>query len=95
MTRYKALQEAAEPLVELAKKEADVGDLDSLRNFLDENLVRAISAKYLNNGDAARSQRLQEAMMQEYRSGQTLETRLLRAAQRLREERTSRWASIT
>jgi hypothetical protein len=71
--RYKALQGPAEPLFELAKKQPDVGDLDSLQNFLDENLVRAISLKYLNNGDAARGQRLQEAMMREYRSGYTLE----------------------
>jgi hypothetical protein len=71
--RYKALQEPAEPLYELAKKQPGVGDLDSLQNFLDENLVRAISLKYLDNGDPARSRHLQETMMQEYRSGYTLE----------------------
>jgi hypothetical protein len=42
-------------------------------NFLDENLVKAISLKYLDNGDRARSRHLQERMMQEYRSGYTLE----------------------
>jgi hypothetical protein len=71
--RYKALQEPAEPLFELAKKHPDVGDVANLQNFLDENLVRAISLKYRDNGDPARSQRLQEAMMEEYRSGYTLE----------------------
>jgi len=71
--RYKALQEPAEPLYELAKKQPGVGDLSSLQNFLDENLVRAISLKYLNNGDPARSLHLQETMMQEYMSGYTLE----------------------
>ncbi|MFZ0798735.1 MAG: hypothetical protein WCA13_17840 [Terriglobales bacterium] len=72
-SRYKALQEPAEPLFELAKKQPDVGDVANLQNFLDENLVRAISLKYRDNGDPARSKRLQEAMMQEYRSGYTLE----------------------
>ncbi len=71
--QYKALQEPAEPLFELAKKQPDVGDVANLQNFLDENLVRAISLKYRENGDPARNQRLQEAMMQEYRSGYTLE----------------------
>jgi hypothetical protein len=71
--RYKALQQPAEPLFELAKKQPDVGDVANLQNFLDENLVRAISLKYRDNGDPARSQRLQETMMEEYRSGYTLE----------------------
>ena len=71
--RYKALQHPAEPLFELAKKQPDVGDVANLQNFLDENLVRAISLKYRDNGDPARRQRLQEAMMEEYRSGYTLE----------------------
>lgn len=71
--RYKALQEPAAPLFELAKKQPDVGDIANLQNFLDENLVRAISLKYRDNGDAKLSQRLQEAMMQEYRSGYRLE----------------------
>jgi len=71
--RYEALQQPAEPLFELAKKQPDVGDVANLQNFLDENLVRAISLKYRDNGDPARSQRLQETMMEEYRSGYTLE----------------------
>jgi hypothetical protein len=71
--RYKALQEPAAPLFELAKKRPDVGDVANLQNFLDENLVRAISLKYLDNGDPARSRHLLETMMQEYRSGYTLE----------------------
>jgi hypothetical protein len=71
--RYKALQEPAVPLFELAKKQPDVGDVANLQNFLDENLVRAISLKYRDNEDPSRSKRLHEAMMQEYRSGYTLE----------------------
>ncbi len=71
--RYKALQEPGEPLFELAKRQPDVGDVANLQNFLDENLVRAIALRYLNNGNPARSQHLQEVMMQEYRSGYTLE----------------------
>jgi hypothetical protein len=71
--RYKALQEPAEPLFELAKKQPNVGDVANLQNFLDENLVRAISLKYRDNGDSARSQHLQETMMQEYWEGYTLE----------------------
>ena len=71
--RYKALHEPAAPLFELAKKQPDVGDVANLQNFLDENLVRAISLKYLDNGDPARSRHLLETMMQEYRSGYTLE----------------------
>ena len=70
--RNKALQEPAEPLFELAKKQPDVGDVNNLQNFLDENLVRAICLRYLNNGDPARAQRLQQAMMQQYRSGYPL-----------------------
>ena len=70
--RYTALQEPAEPLFELAKKQPDVGDVANLQNFLDENLVRAICLKYLDNGDPARSRHLLETMMQEYRSGYTL-----------------------
>jgi len=69
--RYEALQEPAEPLFELAKNQPDVGDVANL-NFLDD-LVPAISLKYRDNGDPARSQRLQETMMKEYRSGYTLE----------------------
>jgi hypothetical protein len=71
--RYKTLQEPAKPLFELAKKQPDVGDVANLQNFLDENLVRAISLKYLDNGDPVRSQRLQGTMMEEYRSGYTIE----------------------
>ena len=70
--RLKALQVPAQPLFEIAKKQPDVGDVANLQNFLDENLVRAICLRYLNNGDPARAQRLQQAMMQQYRTGYPL-----------------------
>jgi hypothetical protein len=71
--RYKVLQEPAEPLFELAKAQSGMEDLKSLQSFSDENLVQAISLKYLRNGDPARSQRLQDSMMKEYRAGYTIE----------------------
>jgi len=70
---YQALQAPAQPLFDLAKKQPEADDLKNLQNFLDENLVRAISLKYLDDADPARSQRLHEAMMREYRMGYTLE----------------------
>ena len=71
--QYKMLQEPARPLYDLAKTIPDIGDVESLQNFLDENLVRAIALKYLDNGEPERSRHLQEVMMQEYRSGYVLE----------------------
>jgi len=71
--QYKTLQEPAGPLYDLAKTIPDIGDVESLQNFLDENLVRAISLKYRDNGEPARSLHLHEMMMQEYRSGYVLE----------------------
>jgi hypothetical protein len=71
--QYKALQAPAQPIYEFAKTIKGVGDLDSLQNYLDENLVRAISLKYLDDGTPAKSQRLHNEMMNEYRSGYILE----------------------
>jgi len=71
--QYKTLQEPARPLYDLAKTIPDVGDIESLQNFLDENLVRAISLKYLDDGESVRSQHLRDRMTQEYRSGYVLE----------------------
>jgi hypothetical protein len=71
--QYKSLQDPAEPLFALAKTQPDTSDLKSLQSFLDENLVRAISLRYLDSGDPARTNHLQEALMKEYRSGYTLE----------------------
>ncbi len=51
----------------------NLADLDSLQNFLDENLVRAISLRYLDNGEPVRSWHLRDKMMLEYRSGCVLE----------------------
>jgi hypothetical protein len=70
---YKTLQDPARPLYDVAKAVLDIGDVDSLQNFLDENLVRAIALKYLDDGTPAQSAKLGEQMMQEYRSGYVLE----------------------
>jgi len=70
---YKTLQEHAGPLYDVARTIPGIGDVDSLQNFLDENLVRAISLKYLDDATPARSAKLREVMMQEYRSGYILE----------------------
>lgn len=58
---------------QFAKTIHGVGDLDSLQNCLDENLVRAISLKYLDDGTPTKSQRLHNEMMSEYHSGYILE----------------------
>jgi hypothetical protein len=71
--RYKALQQTAEPLFELAKAQRGMEDLTTLQGFLDENLVRAISLKYLDNGDPVHTRRLEDAMMKEYQAGYTME----------------------
>ena len=71
--RYRTLQQPAQPLYDLAKSRPEVADLKNLQNFFDENLVRAISLRYLNTGDPARAQRLQDAVIKEYRRGYTLE----------------------
>lgn len=71
--RYKTLQEPARSLYDVARTISGIGDVASLQNFLDENLVRAISLKYLDDGTPARSAQLRELMMQEYRSGYILE----------------------
>ena len=71
--QYKTLQAPAQPIYEFAKTIHGVGDLDSLQNYLDENLVRAISLKYLDDGTPTKSQRLHNEMMSEYRSGYILE----------------------
>jgi hypothetical protein len=60
-------------LFALAKTQPDTSDLKSLQSFLDENLVRAISLRYLDGRDPARTNHLQESLMKDYRSGYTLE----------------------
>jgi hypothetical protein len=61
----------AEGYLDVAHPESMV--LGAHAPFLDENLVRAISLRYVDNGDPARSLHLQETMMQEYQTGYTLE----------------------
>ncbi len=71
--QYETLQAPARPVYEFAKTLPGIGDVESLQNFLDENLVRAISLKYLDAKTPARSQHHRERMMQEYASGYILE----------------------
>jgi hypothetical protein len=71
--QYQTLQDPARPIFELAKTLPGIDDVESLQDFLDENLVRAISLKYLDSETPARSQHHRELMMQEYASGYILE----------------------
>ncbi|HXE90092.1 MAG TPA: hypothetical protein VNK82_03915 [Terriglobales bacterium] len=71
-SQYSRMQEKARPLYELSKQTKTGKDLKSLQSFLDENLVRAISLRYLR-GDDKRRLELRNAMMQEYRAGYTME----------------------
>jgi len=70
--QYSRAQEKARPLYELAKQTEVGKDFKTLQEFLDENLVRAISLRY-PHGDEKRKQRLREEMIQEYRSGYVIE----------------------
>jgi len=70
----KSLQQRAAPVLEAVKSLPEIqGTYDSLAAYLDENLVRAISLKYLENGDAKRTEILRDALMKEYESGFVLE----------------------
>lgn len=72
--RYGGMQQKAKGL--LAVGRSKLGDLPSTRAldaFFDENLVRAISIRYLRTGDAERNKKLDAEMMEEWRSGWILE----------------------
>jgi len=72
--KYRSPEERAKALVDTARQIPDVAsDADSIDKFFDENLVRAISLKYLDTGDAARDDRRRSNMLEEYRSGYILE----------------------
>src|ERR1019366_9642122 len=71
--QYETLQDPARPIFELAKTLPGIDDVESLQNFLDENLVRAISLKYLDDETPALSSHHRELMVNEYSSGYILE----------------------
>jgi len=72
--RYRRQRQRAQPLLDAAREipalRKGYKEVDS---FFDECLVRAISLKYLDTGDATRAAALRDAMMQEYKSGYILE----------------------
>ena len=64
----------AMPLFEAAKTVPAIKDeFASILGFAEENLVRAISLKYLESSDASKNAKLADEMRREYRSGYTLE----------------------
>ena len=72
--RYRALQQRAQPLFDVAREVAAIReDFKTIEEFFDECLVRAISLKYLDTGESKRAARLHDAMMKEYKSGNILE----------------------
>lgn len=71
--QYQTLQNPALSVFEFARTLPGIDDVESLQNFLDENLVRAISLKYLDDEAPARSEHQSELMMREYTSGYILE----------------------
>lgn len=73
-SQYTSLQSRAEPLFALAETvEGIKGEFSSLAAFCDENLVRAVSIRYLVGRSPKRDSALFRAMLEEYRGGLTLE----------------------
>lgn len=72
--RYRKQQQRAEPLFDAARRLPFIEKkYKTIEGFFDECLVRAISLKYLDTGDAKRAEILRSAMMDEYKSGYILE----------------------
>jgi hypothetical protein len=72
--RYRRQRQRAQPLFDAAREiPAIQKGYKAIDSFFDECLVRAISLKYLDTGDATRAAALRGAMMQEYKSGYILE----------------------
>ena len=68
--KYRDQRQRAQAVLESARRILDVAsDTENVEKYFDENLVRAISLKCLDNGDAARAERLHAHMLEEYRSG--------------------------
>ena len=79
--RYHAQQQRAQPLFDVVREIPAIRkNFKAIDGFFDECLVRAVSLKYLDTGEAKRAVRLRSAMMEEYKSGYILEAILLRAA---------------
>jgi hypothetical protein len=72
--KYQQERQGAARLFETARRLPDIGSsLTGLDAYFDENLVRAISLKYLEKSDSQRAEKLHKEMMQEYRQGYILE----------------------
>jgi hypothetical protein len=72
--RYRKHQQRAQPLFDAARETPSIQKgYKAIETFFDECLVRAISLKYLDAGDARRAAALRGIMMQEYKSGYVLE----------------------
>ena len=72
--KYRDQRQRAQAVLEAARRIPEVAsDAENLERYFDENLVRAISLKYLDTGDSARAERLRSHMLEEYRSGYILE----------------------
>jgi len=72
--KYRNQRERAQGLLVTARRMPEAAsDAENLEKYFDENLVRAISLKYLDTGDAARAERLRAKMLEEYRTGYILE----------------------
>jgi hypothetical protein len=70
---YQDEQKRALPVFDAVKDLPDIrSTYGTLQSFLDECLVKAIELKYLDTGDAKRSERLRSAMMTSYRKGYIL-----------------------
>ena len=72
--RYRQRQQRAQPLLDAAREIPAIRkSFKTIDGFFDECLVRAISLKYLDAGDAKRAASLHHEMMDEYKSGYILE----------------------
>jgi hypothetical protein len=72
-SRYHDDQKRVLTVFEAAKELPEIrNNYGTLQSFLDECLVKAIELKYLDTGDAKRSELLRAAMMTSYRKGYIL-----------------------
>ena len=72
--RYREQRQRAQALFDVAREiPAIQKGYETIDNFFDECLVRAISLKYLDTGNERRAAALRGIMMQEYKSGYILE----------------------
>jgi hypothetical protein len=72
-SRYQDDQKRALPVFDAVKELPEIrSTYGTLQSFFDECLVKAIELKYLDTGDAKRSESLRAAMMAKYRKGYVL-----------------------